>query len=64
MIRDVFFYDYFLAFLTFYEQYQRAPALVTQDVDIPNLMKIIGEKTSASASNSIQNEEFNDELLK
>ncbi len=57
------------AFLTFYEQNQRAPALATQEVDIQNLMKIIREKTnsstaSASASNSINNEEFNEELIK
>jgi hypothetical protein len=55
--------------LTFYEQYQRAPALATQQTDIPNLMKIIREKTSsstasASASNSVNNEDFNEELLK
>jgi hypothetical protein len=59
----------FKAFLTFYEQYQRPPALATQDVDIPNLMKIIRDKTnsstaSASASNSISNEDFNEELVK
>jgi len=64
-----FFCDYFKVLLTFYEQYQRAPALVTQDVDIPNLMKIIQEKitsstASASSSNNINNEEFNEELLK
>jgi len=62
-------YNLLRALLTFYEQYHRAPALVTEDVDIPNLMKIIHEKTnllnaSASASNSISNEEFNEELLK
>jgi hypothetical protein len=57
---------YFKALLTFHEQYQRAP---TQDVDIPNLMKIIRDKTSsstasASSSNNINNDEFNEELLK
>jgi len=62
-------YNLLRALLTFYEQYQRAPALASQDVDIPNLMKIVREKTSsstasASASNNINNEEFNDELLK
>ena len=59
----------FKVLLTFFEQYRRAPALVTQDMDIPNLMKIIHEKrisstASASLSNSVNNEEFNEELLK
>jgi len=55
--------------LIFYEQYRRAPALATQDVDIPNLMKIIREKVNsstaaASSSNNINNNEYNEELLK
>ena len=55
--------------MTFYEQYRRAPALATQDIDIPNLMKIIRAKNnsstaSASSSNNINNDEFNEELLK
>ena len=59
----------FLALLAFHEQYQRAPALATEDVDLPNLMKILQEKNnsttaSASASNSVSNEELNEELLK
>lgn len=56
----------FLALLAFHEQYQRAPALATQDVDLPNLIKILQEKnssTTASASN-VNNEEWNEELLK
>jgi len=64
-----YYYYYFKALLTFYEQYQRPPALATQDVDIPNLMKIICDKTSsftasASSSNSVNHDEFNEELLK
>lgn len=59
----------FLALLAFHEQYQRAPVLANQDVDLPNLMKILQEKNnsttaSASASNNVNNEELNEELLK
>ncbi|CAF0903760.1 unnamed protein product [Rotaria sordida] len=62
-------YNLLRALLTFYEQYHRAPALVTQDVDVPNFMKIIHEKitsstAAASSSNSIDTEEFNEELVK
>jgi hypothetical protein len=58
----------FAAFVTFYQQYQRAPGLATQDVDIPNLMKILREKSNlstaaASSSNSNNSDEFNEELL-
>jgi hypothetical protein len=58
----------FTAFLTFYQQYQRTPALATQDVDIPYLMKILREKSNlstaaASSSNSNTSDEFNEELL-
>jgi hypothetical protein len=54
------------ALLSFYEQYQRIPALATQETDIPNLMKIIRDKTSLStaSASSLNSDEFNEELLK
>ena len=66
IILSSFFFIFSAAFLTFYERNQRAPALATQAVDIPNLVKILREKansSTASASNSLDNEEFHDELL-
>jgi hypothetical protein len=58
-----------LALLTFHEQYHRVPAPATQATDIVALMKIIRNQVtpasaSASSSNSLNTNEFNEELLK
>ncbi|CAF0936732.1 unnamed protein product [Adineta steineri] len=60
-------YNLLRGLLTFQKQYQRAPALATQDIDISNLMKILHEKSNSSAassSSSSNDEEFNEELIK
>ncbi|CAF3401886.1 unnamed protein product [Rotaria socialis] len=63
-------YNLLRGLLTFHEQYHRSPALATHDVDVPNLMIILEQMTSSTAaassssSNNVNNEKWNEELLK
>lgn len=54
-------YNLIRGLLTFYKQYQRTPALTTQDIDLENLFKILQENLKSIGSNP---DEYNLELLK